>query len=252
MQTGGYQYMADIYDELMYDVNYDEWADYIGRLLEKHSGSGSSIFEAGCGTGSISVRLAGQGYKITASDVSPEMLNIACENARKSGANIKFILQDMRELTSTVKKDAVIACCDVVNYLTEDGDLERFFKAAYDILTPGGTLLFDISSYDKIKNTLGNELFFEDGDNVTYLWQNSFDDEFDCVKMDIIMFVRSADGKYARFDETHTQRAYKIEEICSALRKTGFKDISAYSFLTEDEAGDTDERIQFAASGKGI
>ncbi len=250
MSVNSYKYLSDVYDELMLDVDYDQWAQYINKLLVKHRGNRLNIFEAGCGTGSISLKMFSYGHRIISTDISAEMLEIASENARKTGADINFIQQDMRRLSCTGKKDAVLACCDAVNYLTDDSDALDFFSSAFDILLPGGILLFDISSFYKLKYTIGNELFFEDGDETTYFWQNSFDESRNCVKMELTLFISDGDV-YRRFDETHIQRAYTVDELNCLLRKAGFSDISAYTFLTENPAEKTDDRIQFAAIKKG-
>ncbi len=240
-----YEYLSQVYDALMYDADYDSWADYIGGLLEKYKGGGIRVIDAACGTGNISLRLKRMGFDIYASDISGEMLGVASEKARKAGLKLTFCLQDMRSL-SFPPADAVTACCDAVNYLVGEDDARSFFRSAYNALKPGGLLLFDVSSMHKLRDILGDELFYEDGDDITYLWQNSFDESTKRVTMDVTLFIRDG-GVYKRYDETHLQRAYTAQEITSLLSECGFNNIRAYSFLSEAPCTDDDERIQFAA-----
>ena len=246
-----YSYLSNVYDDLMYDVDYDEWSDYIDSLLKNHKNTSQEIYEAGCGTGQISVRLAKKGHSMLSTDISEEMLEKASENARKHGVNIRIALQDMRNANCTGNRDAVIACCDAVNYLLTDKDLIDFFKSAHTILKEDGLLLFDISSEYKLEHILGNELFYEDGEETTYFLQSSFNNNTKCVKMELTLFVLNGDV-YERYDEEHIQKAHSIKNITEILEKTGFDKIKAYRFLTQENAGSKDERIQFTALKKGL
>ncbi len=237
-----YTALSGVYDKLMYDVDYDRWAEYVISLLPQGC---RKIGETACGTGSITLRLAARGYKVTASDISQPMLNAAAANARANGLKPTFICQDMTKLTLP-PQHAIVCCCDGVNYLTKDDDLLSFAKSAYDCLKDGGRLIFDISSMHKLKNILGDNLFYDDGDDVTYLWQNSYDGDTHLTSMNLTIFKRQGD-LYSREDETHTQRAYTSDEVIGILKQAGFKNTAAYGFLTTYPATDKDERIQFIA-----
>lgn len=245
-----YKYLSMAYDELMLDVDYDKWADYVDYLIKDQEKNALNIYEAGCGTGAISVRLAKKGYKMLCSDISEEMLEKAAQNARNTGVNINFILQDMRKASCSGYRDAVIACCDAVNYLVSNNDLNEFLKSAYNMLCEDGIILFDISSRYKLENIIGDNIFYEDNENTTYFWQNTFDNKTQCVTMDLTLFMSDGDV-YKRFDEQHIQRAYTVLEITDMLSRTGFYDIKSYSFLTKHNTTSTDERIQFFALKKG-
>ena len=67
-------------------------------------------------------RLAEAGYDMIGVDNSADMLEIALDKREKSGRDILYLLQDMREfeLYGTVR--AIISACDCVNYVTEDED----------------------------------------------------------------------------------------------------------------------------------
>lgn len=53
-----YDEFAKIYDSLMTEVDYDQWADYLFRHLLNGKRDTKKILEFGCGTGSITTRLA--------------------------------------------------------------------------------------------------------------------------------------------------------------------------------------------------
>ena len=61
MNGGIYEKLAEFYDELMGDVDYDAWAEYIHSLLQKAEIPVKKVFETACGTGMLSIRLRKMG-----------------------------------------------------------------------------------------------------------------------------------------------------------------------------------------------
>jgi len=82
--------------------------------------------EAACGTGSITSILSDNNYKVTAFDLSEDMLMKAYEKIGRS-PNVKLLNQDMTSFKIDEKFDASICCCDGINYLSHD-DVKSYFK----------------------------------------------------------------------------------------------------------------------------
>lgn len=241
MQYGKF---ASVYDTLMSGVDYDSWAEYVAGFIPR----GSGVLECACGTGKISLRLAKMGYSVIATDISEDMLMIASDSQRASGlagTKLRFIRMDMRELSLNKKADCVVSCCDGVNYLTSDEDALSFFRTANRALKKGGKLLFDISSEYKLQNVLGNNCFTDPNPEAPYMWQNVFDSRSRLIRMDLTFFKRKGE-LYERFDETHIQRAWSVDEMITLVEKCGFE-ADAYRCFTREPCGAKDERIQFAA-----
>lgn len=216
-----YGAFAGIYDALMDDVDYDRWAEYCLRLLDREGVSPRTLCDCACGTGSLSVRFAARGIRVTGVDLSGDMLEQAQAKARSFGVQAMFVRQDMCALRLPRPVDALVCGCDGVNYLLDDDRLNAFFARAREALRPGGALAFDVSSAWKLENTLGNNFFGEDRDDVTYLWSNRYDGHAKTVTMELTFFVREG-GLYRRFDETHVQKAHDPEHLVDLLGKNGF------------------------------
>jgi len=242
-----YEQFAALYDRLMDDFNYPAWADYYLALLARHGVRPKSACECGCGTGSMSVEFAKRRLKLVASDLSEDMLRAAQEKARKNGVMIPFVQQDMRELSIHRPVEAVLCCCDGVNYLTSKEDVYRFFRAAHAALKAGGALAFDISTRYKLRDKMGNAFFGEERDDVAYLWQNQYDEAENIITMDLTFFVCRPDGLYERFTEQHEQRAHTQEEILAWLSECGFSQCAVYGDKTFDSPAPDSERIHFIA-----
>lgn len=239
-----YTALSEIYDELMYDVDYDEWTDYIDSFLKEINAK--KIAELCCGTGNITFRLIKKGYSVIPSDISEEMLETAKEKSRKLGKRVMFINQDMREIDLPIQ-DAIVCACDGANYLNSEADLYKFIKSAYEHIKPGGILAFDMSSEYKLENVLGENLFFEDRDDLSLFWQNSYNKANKSVELSLSIFIKESDGRYRREDEVQTQYAYPVYIVIELLIKAGFKEVNAYDFLTREAVKNDSQRIQFVA-----
>ena len=241
-----YGEFADLYDQLMYDIDYEKWFLYIEEIFKKNNKKPERILEMACGTGSLTKYFCESDYKVTCFDLSEEMLTVAYDKL-SAYRNVKLLKQDMTELTLGDNKfEAIIAACDSINYITEDEDLLKVFKNAYDHLEDEGIFIFDINSYYKLKNIIGENIFVEDTEDIFYVWDNEFIEETDICNFYLTFFVRE-DDHYNRFDEMHSERAYENKDVRDKLNLAGFKDVKMYDNFTFNRIKDDSERIFFVA-----
>ena len=246
-----YQAFAELYDELMDDVDYESWADYYTRLLSVYGIHSGKICECACGTGGLTLPLQRRGFQMTGVDLSREMLWQAAQKARKNGMNIPFVQQDMRTLNLHKPMDAVLATCDGVNYLPTEEDLLSFFRAARRSIRPGGALIYDVSTPHKLKDILCSGLMCEDRPEITYLWQNTWHERSQTVDLDLCFFIRETDGRYRRTEEHQNQRAWDLETLKNVMWKAGFRGVCMYSEDTLKPAKEQDQRWHIAATNPG-
>lgn len=235
-----YTAFASVYDYLMRDVDYEKWAAHYARLMAARGVKGGDVCECACGTGALTLPLARRGYRVIGVDASESMLSVAQQKARNAGLQTPFIRQDMCALTLHRRQNAVLSTCDGVNYLLTPVRLRAFFNAAYAALKPGGALIFDVSTPEKLQNALGNNVLSLADERVSYIWNNVYSARARAVDMRLVLFVRQADGRYERMEETQRQRAHTMEELRAALQSAGFGDIRFYGEYTlrAPKAGD--------------
>ena len=214
-----YEVLAKYYDKLMGDFNYNEIASFINK-----QNFGKNGLELGCGSGEITIPLAKLGYKMTAVDISTKMLDIAQKKALKNALDIRFLCDDIVELELDKKFDFIIAICDVFNYISND-ELKIVIDKCYNMLNDGGTLLFDVSSYYKLTEILGDNIYFEEYDDFSYFWQNEIVEEENAVDMDLVFFIKDKDGKYDRQEEQQRQYYITKENLLAMLDKFSKVDI---------------------------
>lgn len=238
-----YKYLSSCYDEFMQDVDYDAWAKKIAGYI----GNRKKGVDCGCGSGLITMRLKKMGYDVIGTDLSTEMLERARENFRRENLNITLVRMDSENLVVGNKVDFITAVCDVVNYMKKP---ERFFVRAYNALADDGVLLFDISSKYKLTEIIGNNVFTDSTDNVTYIWSNLLSEKQNKVEMFLTFFVKNKDGSFDKEEENQIQYIYEADDLVEKLRAAGFGKVEYFGFEGKNVA--QEERICFAAyKGKG-
>lgn len=248
-----YTSFAEVYDQFMDNVPYREWADFLQEILREEGINDGLVLDLGCGTGSMTEELAGRGYDMIGVDNSEDMLEIAMEKRQESGHDILYLLQDMQEfeLYGTVR--AVVSVCDSVNYVTEKEELEQVFRLVNNYLDPGGIFVFDFNTEYKYREVLGDRTIAENREDSSFIWDNYYYEEEHMNEYELTLFIQETDQKelYHKYQETHFQRAYTLEEIGELLERSGLRFVAAYEDYTKDAPGKGSERICVVAREQG-
>lgn len=288
-----YSYFSFVYDKLMDNIPYDEWTEFICSILKKDGINDGIIMELGCGTGQMTERLFKSGYDMIGIDNSAEMLDVAEErlsmiqSEMEEMTSILYLNQDMREfeLYGTVR--AIYSVCDSLNYITKKDDLLKVFKLVNNYLDPQGLFIFDFHTEHYYKETVGDNTIAEVRDEVSFIWENRYNEADKINNLYLTLFLKVEDEEYAddsrtedyvkegafdsavegdeeyadevfsepplyeRHDEVHVQRAYSLDEIKKMLDEAGVVFIEAYDANTKDRPDDESDRIIVVARENG-
>lgn len=238
----GYGDFAAAYDLLTFNVPYDEIAEYYAEILCKMT-SGKRLLDMGCGTGSLTVRLAERGFDVIGQDASPEMLSIA---AGKS-SEVMWICQNMEETELLGEVDAVISTLDSVNHLDGRKAVLKCFRRAADCLGCGGAFVFDVNTVYKHREVLGGNTFIYDVNGVYCAWQNTFDPNDNGVDIELDLFFENEDGTYSRGEESFREITFSTDEYCQMLEESGFEVVNIWEYLTYNiPKGDSEKLLILA------
>lgn len=247
-----YTSFASVYDTFMDNIPYEEWAEYLVDLLKEYGISDGLVLDLGCGTGNMTELLATAGYDMIGVDNAEEMLEIAMEKRAKSGHDILYLLQDMREfeLYGTVK--AIVSICDSINYITEEEDLLEVFRLANNYLDPKGIFIFDFNTVYKYREVLGNQTIAEDREDCSFIWDNYYYEDEQINEYELSLFIRENDSDlYRKYQEMHYQKAYDLETIKGLVEESGLEYITAYDAFTRNQPTEESERIYVIVREKG-
>ncbi len=97
------------------------------------------VLEIGCGTGTTALTLARHVAELTATDVSPKMLEIARQKARDANiTNVTFRVGTLDDASLTPGSYDVVMAFNLVHLLE---DIPGAMRRAAELLKPGGMLL---------------------------------------------------------------------------------------------------------------
>lgn len=244
---GAYESFASVYDLFMDEINYDEWVSYVEKLWNRFDLKPDIVCELGCGTGNISLRLAERGYETIGIDNSAYMLSEAKMKAEQNGADVLFLLQDMREFELYGTVNSIVCLCDSLNYITDDEDMQQVFNLVNNYLHPGGLFVFDLNTEYKFKEIYGENTFSETDEDAVYIWENYYDEEERINEYYLNFFMKNETGTYDRTQEEHFERAYSLDEIKRFIEKSGMKFEAAYDAFTFEPVKENSERIYVVA-----
>ena len=101
------------------------------------------IIDIGCGTGRHAIELAKRGYNVTGVDLSKNQIKRAREKAQEEGMNIKFQIQDARNLPFDGEFDLAIMLCEGGFSLMETDEMNfEILKNATKALKDKGKFIF--------------------------------------------------------------------------------------------------------------
>lgn len=228
-----YSVLADIYDIVMSDVDYETWADYIDEIILIHQPKARSILELACGTGTIALSLEELDcYEITATDGSAHMIRIAQQKAAKVNSGIDFQTMNFLDLSLDKTFDVVYMVFDSINYLHAKEDILQLHHEVKKILNPGGIFVYDFTTprnsrkairfLNNESKTINSQYRYHRGSSFNAK-KRIHTNLFQIEKLD-----KDSGEILEKFEEEHHQKIYTFEEMKAVIKKTNFNILQAY------------------------
>lgn len=245
-----YTTFAQVYNLFMDNVPYEEWSEYLLAVLKEYGIHSGVICDLGCGTGKMTRLLAQAGYDMIGVDLSEDMLAIASE---QNEDGILYLCQDMCELELYGTAKAMVSVCDSINYLLEEDEIIWTLQSVNRYLEPGGIFIFDFNTVYKYETVLGDTTICENREEGSFIWENYYDKEEQINEYDLTLFIREEKQEqlYRKFEETHYQRGYSLEQMQTFVEEAGMEFLAAYDAETKQAPTAESERIYIIAGEKG-
>jgi SAM-dependent methyltransferase len=201
----------------------------IEKLLRVHNVS--TVLDLTCGTGSQVFFLEKYGYKVTGTDFSAALLDIARKRASNEKIDVKFIDGDMRTL-KVGQFDAVITIFNAVGHLTKAG----FGKAMKNIrhnLKDGGIYVFDILNLEAMTDMSVAGLAYHvhkkiDNTKILAAQCSTLDRAKGILTSYDNYLIQKNVDKPERFHHKFSLQIYTAQELQEMLARHGFETVAQY------------------------
>ena len=221
-----YHALAVSYDRLTNDVDYRQTVAFYKRILAREEVHPRTAVDLACGTGSVALLLAEEGLRVTAVDLSPEMLTVAQQKAMDLERPPQFICQALQELRLPRGVDLAVCALDSLDYITEPADCREAIRRVYKALNPGGIFIFDVNTPEKLR-AMDGQVFLDEDDDVYCVWRGEFDEDTNICAYGMDLFQREGQVWRRSFEE-HREYAYSQEQLVGYLKDAGFCRIRVY------------------------
>lgn len=184
---------------------------------------GSSVLDAGCGPGRISVELAAKGLDVTGVDIIQSELDAAKDSADAEGVKLDLINCDLRSFKSQKKFDCAINLYTSFGYCDTIEEDFQILKNIADSLRDDGFFILECTSRETAI------LYFTDGEwfersGLTVLTQFSVEGAWEGLRSKWTIINREGQ----RIEHEFVQRLYSAIELKRMMMRAGFKSVEIY------------------------
>jgi len=238
-QVAPYTALADVYDVIMAEVEYDEWAEFILRVAEERGFRGGPLLDLGCGTGNATLPLWERGYEVEGLDASPAMLKVA----RRKLPGVGFTLGTFETFDLPRRFALVYSVFDALNNLLSDQAFTACLRRVLEHLNPGGVFIFDVNTSAGLRELWQGGVAEGWADDVYYRWNHAYDETTGLATVSAY-----CEKEGSAFTEVHQERGYDEPHVRRLLEGAGFEAVAALGFPEAGAPPPGAERIWVVAS----
>jgi SAM-dependent methyltransferase len=170
-----------------------------------------TVVDAGCGTGRHAAFLAERGFDVTGIDTSEAMIEVARSRTDKA----TFEVADLLSWRPSAPVDAVL-CRGVFNDITEDVDRRRGLHSLWEMLRPGGLLIFSVREIEKARVRYGREpVVTRSGGGAYFRSEARFVGE-------VVVVDETISSEDARADYRFEMKPWSLSEVDERAAAAGF------------------------------
>ncbi len=240
-----YRALAESYDRLTNDVDYTGIVAFYDAIIRREGLRPRTAVDLACGTGSVALLLAEKGLRVTAVDMSEDMLCQASAKTQHLEHPPVYICQKLQELHLPRGVDLAVCALDSMDYITDPADCEQAIARIYKALNPGGCFIFDVNTPQKLM-AMDGQVFLDEDEDVYCVWRGEFDRDTNICTYGMDLFQRNGDS-WCRTAEIHREYAYSADQLVGYLKKAGFTSIEVFADCRFEDPAPNEQRIYLKA-----
>lgn len=235
--------IAEYYDLLFENVDYEYWAQYITRLFSFSKLKIKEVLEVGCGTGNLTKELKKLGYEVVGVDISEDMIRVA----KKKLPDVEFYIGDARNFSINRTFDAVVSTFDSLNNIIGTEELFKAFRNIKRHLRMGGIFVCDLNTSYAMQSIWNEALFVRILRGGIYsIWKGEYMGD-GISKLRLTLFVPYENNLYRKIEEVYTEQGYTLSQVKTLLLRAGFINVWAFDELSFEKPTSKSKRITYAA-----
>lgn len=247
---GIYEKYAQVYDssgQIGFSVR---MIPYLQDLLVRHPVERDNMLDLACGTGTVALSFASNGWEVWGVDASSEMLAQAEKKARETGLTLRLSCQDMRRFTIPAGVRLITCLYDSMNYMLTLPDVQVVMQRVAAHLAPGGLFLFDMNTAWALEHVWDHRMFLTEDDDLSLIMASQYDEKQLSARVTVTGFVRRGEF-YERFSETHLEQSYTEDQIRNVISASGLRLVARYDCFAFDPPAEDCSRIMWVAGRAG-
>lgn len=228
-----YDGLADEYHLLFadWDASVRRQGEILDRLIAGQLGPPPHrVLDCACGIGTQALGLAGRGYQVHGTDISPAAVGRAQREAVRLGVALTTGVADLRALDAVEGTfDVVLACDNALPHLLADDELRQAARGMHAKLREDGLLVVSIRDYDdlivqKPRAELPRVFDRPDGRQIAFqVWDWDAAAPIYTVHQYV---VREAGGAWRTHHEETVYRALRRADLAEIMRAAGFREVA--------------------------
>ena len=192
----------------------------VDKVLALSGVSGGQALDLGCGPGRHAIPLARRGFRVTAVDLSPFHLARARAHAQAAGVAVELVQADMRAFIRTDTFDLTLSMCTSFGYFEDPADDRRVLDNVRRSLRPGGVLVMDVASRERLARVLRATQSQRTADGAQLVQRHEIVDDGTRVRNEWTV-VRGGRARTFEF----RLRVYSEPELTALLGSAGFTSV---------------------------
>jgi glycine/sarcosine N-methyltransferase len=229
-----YDSLAPDYDDMTgFGKRFVHEKPFFRLLVENHRIA--TALDAGCGTGFHSLLLAQLGVRVTAVDVSGEMLDRLERHGREMDLPVSRLRSDFQSLREFAPGpfDAVFCMGNTLPHLLNEADIRIALANFAAILIPGGMLFLQMLNYNRILATRDRIQSAKESNGVTFVRFYDFDDNRGLVLFNILRIEKKEENLKTGLI-TVPLLPVTSERILTMLEECGYRQIRTFGSIAMD------------------